>query len=99
MATNTTKARKVIADEATDATAELVTVVFKDVEFQISPDPMEWDFETMDHLADNRIGAALNGMIGDKQMAKFRALKPKTRDAIDFLNALSATVGVDDAGN
>lgn len=75
------------------------TVDFKGVEFVVSLDPMDWGYDTIDALNDNRIAAALDGMLGTDNARKFKALKPTLREAIDVLNDISSDAGADDAGN
>jgi len=95
MASNKAQA---LRDEATEEST-LRTIEWKGVEFTVSTNPMDWAYDTMDALADNRIGYALDGMLGPDNAKRFKALKPTLRDAIEVMNLISASVGVDEAGN
>lgn len=95
MATSKAKALKDEADEA----PKVKVVPFKGTEFTVSLDPMDWGYDTMDALNDNRLAAALDGMLGPDNAKRFKALRPTLREAVDVLNAISADAGADDAGN
>jgi len=89
---------KALKEEA-EGKAKTKTVEFKGVSFEVYLDPMDWGYDTMDALAENRIAAALDGMLGAENARKLRALKPTLREAIDFLNSISEEAGATDAGN
>lgn len=93
----TTKARAVKAEADKDPKVRIVE--FKGTEFTVSLDPMDWGYDTMDALNDNRLAAAIDGMLGADNARKFKALRPTLREAVDVLNQISADAGVDDAGN
>lgn len=89
---------KALKDEAQKA-SPVKTLEFKGARFEVSTDPMDWGYDTMDALADSRIAAALDGMLGPENARRFRALKPTLREAVDFLNLISDEAGVEDSGN
>lgn len=93
-----TSRARAVKDEAENA-PKVKTVTFKGATFDVSLDPMDWGYDTMDALNDNRIAAALDGMLGADNAKRFKALKPTLRDAIDVLNSISSDAGADDAGN
>jgi hypothetical protein len=87
-----------LKDEAEDA-PKVKVFTFKGVEFTVSLDPLDWGYGTMEALEQNRIGAAVDGMLGHENVRKFRALNPTLRDAIEMLGLISSDSGADDAGN
>ncbi len=93
-----TSKAKAVKDEAENA-PKVRTVEFKGVTFEVSLDPMDWGYDTMDALNDNRLAAAIDGMLGADNARKFKALRPSLREAVDVLNQISSDAGVDDAGN
>jgi hypothetical protein len=93
-----TSKAKAVKNEAENA-PKTKTVEFKGVEFVVSLDPMDWGYDTMDALNDNRLAAAIDGMLGEVNAKRFKALKPTLREAVDVLNQISAEAGADDAGN
>lgn len=99
MTTPTPKARRVQVEATAPSEAAKVSVTFKDVIFEVSPDPMEWGMETLEKLDEGKIASALAGIFGDKQYARFKKLNPSTRDAVNVLNEISAGAGVEDSGN
>jgi hypothetical protein len=93
-----TSKAKAVKDEAEDK-PKVKTVEFKGVTFDVSLDPMDWGYDTMDALNDNRLAAAIDGMLGPDNARKFKGLRPTLREAVDVLNQISADAGADDAGN
>jgi hypothetical protein len=89
---------KAVKNESEDA-PKVRVVEFKGVTFEVSLDPMDWGYDTMDALNDNRLAAAIDGMLGEENARKFKRLKPTLREAVEVLNSISADAGADDAGN
>ena len=93
----TSRAKAVKAEAENDP--KIRTVDFKGAKFEVSLDPMDWGYDTLDALNDNRIAAALDGMLGPDNAKRFKAMRPSLREAVGVLNQISADAGADDAGN
>lgn len=79
--------------ETTDATT--IEVPWRDLTFTV-PVPSEWDVDVVEAIEDERHAAIARGLLGPEQWAQFKASdpKPKVRDIIELVNALStATTG------
>ncbi|MFC4117538.1 hypothetical protein [Nonomuraea zeae] len=81
--------------EATDAPIE---VPFRDHVYTV-PTPLDWPWETMDHLAEGRISKAVAELLGDEQLEVFRDTRPRMRDAVALMEAIAAASGSGDLGN
>lgn len=99
MATKASKALQVEAAASENSEKREKVIEFKGHKFTVSLDPMDWGYDTMDALAENKLAAALDGMLGEDNARRFKALKPTLREAVDVLNQISADAGADDAGN
>lgn len=99
----TTKARRIQSESEVEKDAKVVpalqTVKVKNVEFEFSPDPMDWGVETLEKLDEGKLASALAGILGPTQYKAFQRLNVSTRDAIEVLNDISAQAGVEDSGN
>ncbi|GAA2665206.1 hypothetical protein [Nonomuraea recticatena] len=76
-----------------------VKVPFRDIEFVVKTDPMEWAFDTMENLGDNKYASGLAGMLGPVQYSRFKSMNPSMKEALALLEAISSNVGAGDAGN
>jgi hypothetical protein len=90
--TNETKGLKAEAND------EPIEVLFGEHVF-IVPAPLDWPWETMDHLAEGRISKAVAELLGDEQLEVFRSTKPRMRDAVAFMEAVAAASGSGELGN
>lgn len=78
---------------------ETVKVTLRDVEFTVYRDPMDWEHDAMDHLNSGKVSRSLEAILGPQQYAKFTALRPKMREAVELLNTIAENVGAGDSGN
>lgn len=98
----TDSVRRVKAEAKVDLTEPKdtsVKVPFRDVEFTVSTDPMEWGHNAMEYLNESRIGPALKAMLGKTQYTKFDSMEASGYEAIELLNAISSKAGSGDSGN
>jgi hypothetical protein len=63
------------------------------------PGPLDWPFDSITHLSEGNISKAVEGILGDDQLAVFRATKPKVRDGIGLMEAISTATGSGSLGN
>lgn len=75
-----------------------VNVSYRSTSFVVHTDPMDWGYEAMDHLADSKLGPALESILGPEQYMKFKTSRPSAREATDLLNSIAETAG-SDSGN
>jgi hypothetical protein len=80
-----------------EANGDALTVNFGDHVYTV-PGPLDWPFETLDHLADGRVSQAIVGLLGD-QIETFRATAPRVRDAVALMEAIAAASGSGELGN
>jgi hypothetical protein len=90
-----TKETNALKAEATD---EPIEVTFRD-EVYVIPAPLDWPWETMDHLAEGRISKAVAELLGEEQLETFRATRPRMRDAVALMEAIAAASGSGELGN
>ncbi|MEU7863486.1 hypothetical protein [Nonomuraea sp. NPDC049141] len=83
---------------AAEATEDTLTVPFGDHTYEV-PGPLDWPFETLDHLAEGKVSQAVAGLLGEEQLEMFRRTKPRVRDAVALMEAIAAASGSGELGN
>lgn len=94
----TAKIRRIQAENETPVETTF-KAPFRDTEFVVHRDPMDWGFMAMDHLNDSKLGLALEAILGPVQYSKLKALHPSTREAAELLNVIAENAGAGDSGN
>ncbi|MFD8527804.1 hypothetical protein ACFV0L_10390 [Streptosporangium canum] len=86
---------KAVEAEATDVE---LTVEYGGESYQV-PSPLDWPFDTLDHLSEGRMAPAIAGLLGEEQFATFKSTKPKVRDAVALMEQIAGASGVGELGN
>lgn len=81
-----------------EATDKPIEVLFRGTTYVV-PAPLDWPYDTLDHLSSGRISLAVDGLLGDEQLARFKETKPRLRDAVALMEEISKASGSGELGN
>ncbi|GAA4911254.1 hypothetical protein [Streptomonospora salina] len=83
-----------------DSETPLVKVMtWREMDLRIPPSAEDWPVEVEENFEDNRLVAAIRGILGDEQWAKVKTtVRPKLRDIKDLSDAIGREYGFTDTG-
>jgi len=74
------------------------TITWRDVEFTLPATIDDADVDAFEAFEQGKIVQGTRGLLGPKEYAKFKALKPNVRDLKEFSDVLARAMGVDTVG-
>ncbi|AYN58495.1 tail assembly chaperone [Arthrobacter phage Liebe] len=78
---------------AAEALAEKIPFTFDGVDYEIDP-TSEWPYEVLEAYESGRITVFLALILGDAQIAKYKATKPKVAEVDKFVLAIQKALGI-----